>query len=334
MQESLYDVSGGGFLAKIALEVEQALARRAVNGGRGRPTSRLLARGNGWTVEDVVCACGPHDLPFEEQHSTVSIAIVVAGSFQYRAAGAGPNSELMTPGSLLLGNAGQYFECGHTHGAGDRCISFHYQPEYFAGIAADAGARASASRFRLLRLPPLRALSPFIGLSCARLVGSAGASWEELAVKLAARTLQVAGDLRRDTQDASREAVARVTRIVRAIERHLDGSLTLDGMARSVELSPYHFLRTFERVTGVTPHQYVLRARLREAVTRLAVEPSKVLDIALDCGFGDVSNFNRAFRAEFGVAPRGFRGAAFATPRQHSEPTTATDRRDRSPARW
>jgi AraC family transcriptional regulator len=295
-------------LAKIAAAVEQALARRTVSGGGGRPTSRLLARGDGWTVEDVVCACGPHDHPFEERHSKVSIAVVVAGSFQYTAdSGIGSRSELMTPGSLLLGNAGQYFECGHTHGAGDRCISFHYEPGYFVGIAADAGARVSTSRFRLLRLPPVRALSPVIGLSCARLVGSTGASWEELGVKLAAQSLYVAGGLPRHMRESSREAVARVTRIVRAIERHPDGGLTLEGMARSVELSPYHFLRTFERVTGVTPHQYVLRARLREAATRLAAEPSKVVDIALDCGFGDVSNFNRAFRGEFGVPPRVFR---------------------------
>ena len=51
----------------------------------------------------------------------------------------------------------------------------------------------------------------------------------------------------------------------------------------------------------------VLRARLREAATRLVDEPGKVLDIAFDSGFGDVSNFNRAFRTEFGVSPRGFR---------------------------
>ena len=40
---------------------------------------------------------------------------------------------------------------------------------------------------------------------------------------------------------------------------------------------------------------------------RLAIENVKVIDIALDCGFGDVSNFNRTFRAEFGVSPRAYR---------------------------
>jgi AraC family transcriptional regulator len=77
-------------------------------------------------------------------------------------------------------------------------------------------------------------------------------------------------------------------------------------------VSSYHFLCIFQQLTGVTPHQYVLRARLREAAMRLTAEPAKILDIALDCGFGDVSNFNHAFRAEFGVSPRGYRMASIA----------------------
>ena len=220
-------------MAKIALDVERALARRALNGSPGCTTAQLLARGDGWVVEDVVCTSGPHDRSFEEQHSTVSIAIVVAGSFQYRAdSRTGPDSELMTPGSLLLGNPGQYFECGHAHGAGDRCLSFRYAPDYFARLAADAGARDSTSRFRVLRLPPVRALSPVIALSCAGLAGSTARSWEELSVQVAVHTLQTAGGLARNTRDASAKAVARVTRIVRTIERHPDGGLTLEALAR------------------------------------------------------------------------------------------------------
>jgi AraC family transcriptional regulator len=104
-------------LAKIAVELNSVLARRRQDGTPGRTTPRILARGDGWTVARVVCTCGPHDRAFEERHTRYTIAVVLAGSFQYRCAlGRG----LMTPGSLMLGNEGHCFECGHKHGKGDR----------------------------------------------------------------------------------------------------------------------------------------------------------------------------------------------------------------------
>ena len=125
-------------MAKIALELERALTRRREDGSPGQTMPRILARGDGWTVADVVCTSGPRDRPFEERHSRFTIAIVLAGSFQYRSSlGRG----LMTPGSLMLGNQQDCFECGHEHGEGDRCVSFWYAPEYFEQLAADAGVR-------------------------------------------------------------------------------------------------------------------------------------------------------------------------------------------------
>ncbi len=78
-------------------------------------------------------------------------------------------------------------------------------------------------------------------------------------------------------------------------------------MAEHARLSPYHFLRCFADLTGATPRQYLLRTRLRRAAMRLKKESTRIIDIALDCGFGDVSNFNRVFRAEFGLSPRSYR---------------------------
>ena len=294
-------------MAKIAVELEQALARRALNGAMGQTSARLLAQGDGWTVQDVVCTSGPQDRPFEEQHSGFSIAVVAAGTFQYRSTN---GCELMAPGSLLLGNAGQCFECGHEHGSGDRCVSFYYAPDYFERLASDAGTRRSLN-FRTSRLPPLRALSPLIARACATLSTDSppNVRWEELSVQLAAQTMQVLSGQSTRSHDPSPSAVARVTRALRAIERHPDDALTLGRLAREAGLSPYHFLRTFEHLAGLTPHQYVLRARLREAAIRLAGtrQRTKILDIALDSGFSDISNFNRAFLAEFGVSPRVYR---------------------------
>lgn len=273
----------------------------------GRIDARLLARGDGWTVEDVSCSYGPDDRPFEEQHDHVAIAVVMAGTFQYRGSGAAGGREMMTPGSLLLGNPGQYFECGHEHGTGDRCLSFRYTPARLESIAPDARGRGASRAFGGLRLPPLRALSPVIARASAALAGSRAVSWEELSVRIAAQAIQIDGGRAPSSTPISAAAIARVTRIVRMIDERSEDGLTLGDLARQANLSPFHFLRTFEDLTGVTPHQYTMRTRLRRAVTRLVLEPAKILDIALESGFGDVSNFNRAFRAEFGVSPRAYR---------------------------
>jgi AraC family transcriptional regulator len=292
-------------LAKIAVKAARPLARPPIDDGHGRIEARLLAKGDGWTVEDVVCSCGPQDRPYEEEHDHVVVAVVTSGTFQYR--GSGSNGrELMTPGSLLLGSPGQCFECGHEHGVGDRCLSFRFTPHYFQAITAGAGAREANGLFRSLRLPPVRTLSPVIADACAALAGSTSVAWEELGIRLAARAVLVDGDLEADRSAITPAAVARVTLIARLIEAQAAADLTVVRLAREARLSPFHFLRTFESLTGVTPHQYLLRARLRAAATRLAREPAKILDVALDAGFGDISNFNRAFRSEFGVSPRDY----------------------------
>jgi AraC family transcriptional regulator len=277
------------------------LAKIAV--GPNGLTSHVLVRGDGWAVTDFVCTSGPQDRPFEEQHSCVSIAIVASGTFQYRS---GAGRALMTPGSLLLGNAGQCFECGHEHGTGDRCISFAYHPDYFERLAADAGLRGRTD-FNVPRLPPLRVLSPLIARASHVLAGPVDVPWEELSIELAAQAVQLARGLSNGPASAPPGATARVTSVVRMMERHPDAGHAVGDLARQAGLSPYHFLRIFESLTGVTPHQYVLRMRLRQAALALATGSARILDIALQCGFGDLSNFNRAFRNEFGCSPRAYR---------------------------
>src|SRR5690606_16798694 len=78
-------------------------------------------------------------------------------------------------------------------------------------------------------------------------------------------------------------------------------------LAREANLSRFHFVRAFARVTSLTPHRYLLRARLRAAAVRLATQDLRIVDVAMMSGFGDVSSFNRAFRAEFGTTPRAYR---------------------------
>jgi AraC family transcriptional regulator len=292
-------------LAKIAVELRRAVNERRERGVRAAIHARPLARGDGWTVEDVICTSGPHDRPFEEQHASVSIALVLGGTFQYRSTG---GLAVMTPGSVMLGNPGQGFECGHEHAHGDRCVSVRYSPGYFEQIVADAVPHRAATPLPSLRLPPHPALSPLFAQCCAGVAESVDVDWEAMAVRLAACAAAMARDAWIDVTPQP-SAVARVTRVVRTIEERSSDPLTLRELADEARLSPWHFLRTFEEVAGVTPHQFLMRARLRDAARRLLEDAVPVLDVALDCGFGDVSNFNRAFRADFGLSPREFRNA-------------------------
>ena len=295
-------------MAKIAVALEQALAHRRLKGEAGRTAPRAIAAGEGWSVADVVCTSGPQDRPFEERHAHYAISLVLAGSFQYRSTlGAG----LMAPGSVMLGNPGLAYECGHEHAEGDRCVVFWYEPEYFERLAGGGGG---GTEFRVPRLPPLRPLAPLAARAAAGAIGAVDIDWEELAVRVAVRSAALAAEQSSDYLATPLNAQARVTRAVREIDQHPDANLSLARLAQESRLSPYHFLRTFEQLTGVTPHQYVLRARLREAASQLVADSRRVIDVALDSGFGDVSNFNRAFRAEFGVSPRAYRARARTVP--------------------
>ncbi len=294
-------------MAKIAVKLAAAVAQRLEAGTPGRTTPRLLASGPGWTVQDVICTSGPHDRAFEERHSGFSIAIVTGGTFQYRsstrssACSGRSRRELMTPGSLMLGSPGQCFECGHEHGVGDRCISFWFDPDFFGHIA---GSRA---HFSILRLPAMREFSPLAVRALAALADSEEANWEEIGIALAAKAVQLSAGMPESDFDAALSAEARITRALRRIEHDSELHVSLRDLAAEARLSLYHFLRVFETMTGLTPHQYLRRARLRKAAARLLGGQERILDVALGSGFGDVSNFNRAFRAEFGISPRLFR---------------------------
>jgi AraC-like DNA-binding protein len=94
------------------------------------------------------------------------------------------------------------------------------------------------------------------------------------------------------------------------LDAHADQPIDLQRAARAAGLSPFHFLRVFAAIIGVTPHQYLVRSRLRRAARLLADDDRPITDVALDVGFGDLSNFVRTFHRAAGVSPRAFRQAA------------------------
>lgn len=289
-------------MAKIADLLGAAARERERSGAAAALRVEALAAGADWAVEDVLCTYRPSDTAFEERHDRYRVALVGAGSFRCRGAA---GRELLTAGSLLLGNAGECFECGHEHGAGDRCLAFAYSAEVFERLAFDVGVRGRA-RFRGLRVPPLRASAPLVAEACAVWAAPSGAiaasCWEELGIRLAAGAIDGAAEPSRSPRSPA-NAERGIARAIRLIDENPCEPLRLEALAREARLSRFHFVRSFAHVMGLTPHRYVVRARLRTAAVRLASGHERVIDVALDCGYRDVSSFNRAFRAEFGAAP-------------------------------
>jgi AraC-like DNA-binding protein len=275
-------------------------------------TATILAKGEGWHVADVVCTAAAGDRPFEEQHPGHCVAAVTGGVFRYRAA---QGTAMLTPGALLLGNPGTCYECGHEHGAGDRCLSFHFAPGYFEAVAVDVPGAARTS-FATPRVPPSAALAPLMAAAEAMRGSAEAAEFEELGLRMAGAAIALASGAAGPGRPPSRRDQKRVAEAVRLIETGSDGELSLSALAGGTATSPYHFLRTFRAVAGMTPYQFLLRTRLHRAAVRLRQGDEPVSTIAFEAGFNDLSTFNRRFRGVMGMAPAAYR---FAT-RKASRP--------------
>jgi AraC-like DNA-binding protein len=263
-------------------------------------STTLLARPS-ITVSDFRCSAAPGDKPFVEQHGAHSISYVRKGSFGYHSRGC--SHELVT-GSLLIGVPGAEFVCTHDHVCGDECLSFFLAPDLVETI----GTRSQA--WQIGAAPPLPELMVLGELAQAAAGGRSGIGLDEIGHLLANRVVEViSGDRRKRAAVTARDR-RRAVEAALWLDAHSHREIGLEDAALEAGVSAFHFLRLFSSVLGVTPHQYLLRSRLRHAARLLAEDDRDVTDIAYDVGFGDLSNFVRTFHRAAGVSPLKFRQAS------------------------
>jgi len=98
----------------------------------------------------------------------------------------------------------------------------------------------------------------------------------------------------------------RIDRASRYIEQNFQEKISLKRLAEVAGLSPYHFLRAFRAAVGISPHDYLIRCRLRHA-QRLIISSAgtrPLADIAVEAGFYDEAHLASHFRRVFGQPPR------------------------------
>jgi AraC family transcriptional regulator len=253
------------------------------------------------TVLDCRCSAGPRERPFVERHARSSLSYVRKGSFGYRVEG---RSYELVPGSVLVGRQGDEYMCTHDHVVGDECLSIQLSPEVVEAVCG------RAERWRTGAVPPVAELMVLGELAQAAAEGRNDLGLDEVGLLFASRFVAVVSG--RGHEPAAVGAMDRRRAVEAAawLDARSAEPIGLEAAAREAGLSPFHFLRLFAKVVGVTPHQYLVRSRLRRAARLLADGAQSVTDVALDVGFRDLSNFVRTFHRAAGVSPRVFRSAA------------------------
>jgi AraC-like DNA-binding protein len=251
------------------------------------------------TVMDYRCSAAPGDKSYAELFSSYSISYVRKGSFGFCSRG---RQHDLVPGSLLLGHTGDEYSCTHDHHyGGDECLSFHFTPEVVASVGDDA------KLWRLGCIPPLPQLMVLGEVAQSTVRGDSGVSLEELGLTLVRRFVELCSERSRPRANPAARDRRRAVEAALWIDAHSHEPIGLDAMARYAGLSPFHFLRVFNRVFGATPHQYLVRSRLRHAVRLLTEDTRAITDVAFDVGFNDLSNFVRTFHRAAGISPARFR---------------------------
>jgi AraC-like DNA-binding protein len=249
------------------------------------------------------CDASPADVPFVERHADYSLSYVRRGTFGYQSRG---SAFELVAGSILVGYPGDEYVCTHDHarGDGDECLSFHMTPALVEAISdrPDVWRRGC--------VPPLPELMVLGELAQAAAEGRTDVALDEIGMALASRFVGIASGRSTARSEARARDRGRAVEAARWLDAHAAEPIDLTTAARAVGLSPFHFLRVFANVLGVTPHQYLVRARLRRAARLLADDTRSITDIAFDVGFGDLSNFVRTFHRAAGVSPGRFRRAA------------------------
>src|SRR5262245_27605993 len=197
------------------------------------------------------CRC--RDAPLgpgpDEQHVSFSVSLVDRGVFSYRNA---RGDAVLGPGWLMLGNAREAYVCSHERGASDDCIVLGLSAPTYDAVQSALGQ--GTGPFTRPALPPLPRVAGLLKSLVAS--GDDGFALEETALAVvAAIQREVSGKVPAPAPHERDRAAA----AARYIEDHSAGPLALAAVAGDVDLSPFHFLRSFRRATGITPHQYLMR---------------------------------------------------------------------------
>ncbi len=104
-----------------------------------------------------------------------------------------------------------------------------------------------------------------------------------------------------------------VQRAVQHINENFTEDITLERLAKYVNLSKTYFSVIFKQATGIAPYDYLILRRIERALELLRYTNDSIVDISGKCGFNSLSNFNRRFKNATGMSPKEYRNIKSST---------------------
>lgn len=247
-------------------------------------------------ASDSAACYAPHS------HSTLSIGAVDGGESVFSREG---RRQKLERGDVVLIPAGEVHSCNPVEDGRWSYQMLYLDPAWICAVAGEMGA---FDAMVLNQLPadvaPRRVHERLTQLNeC--LFGASADEDKEAALLVFVGDLFAEGRLRRRVRAGAQDS-ARLRQVQALIAERCAEVLSLDELAREAGMSRYHFVRTFSRAVGMTPHAWQLDRRIERARSLLE-QGMSLADAALLLGFSDQSHFQRAFKQRVAATPGEYR---------------------------
>lgn len=232
-------------------------------------------------------------------HETFCVGVIETGAQRFWRSG---GDHVAPSGDIILVNADEvHTGCSEVaEGWSYRAIYPH--PDLFARLSAESGSEAGAVPWfpdAVLHDP---ALSVQLRLVFSLLPQQGNSLLKESLLLTAFSWLMMRYSRTRPVTKAMADASRAVLPVQELMASSPEHNWSLQQLAEAAGLSPWHFLRQFKKSIGMTPHAWLIQARLRKA-REIMGRGESLAEVSALCGFSDQSHFNRHFKNSMGVTP-------------------------------
>ncbi|MBC9931558.1 helix-turn-helix domain-containing protein [Chitinophaga qingshengii] len=258
-------------------------------------------------VHNFLCQCQDCNVSAREHHDKFSIAFIRQGNFIYKVF---RNDLDAFHGLFLISKPGYEHRVGHVHDMPDQCTIFSFPAANTEHLEAQGEELAW-----FLKNPDLHALlikatpemeylhhrifnllqQPHFPRLCA----------EQLMLELF--SLVLSGGQQKMitplTDRQKRHHLPLISTVKTFISENISEDISLPQLADISHLSPFHFNRLFKQMTGITPYNYLLQVRLKEAHLQLRHSRQSITHVAFETGFNSLEHFSAAYKKQYGLSP-------------------------------